>query len=34
MIDTCQATTLFNQVYSPNVVAVGSAKKGENSYAV
>ena len=34
MIDTCQATTMFQQVYSPNIVAIGSASKDENSYAV
>ena len=34
MVDTCQATTLFKQVYSPNVVAIGSARLDENSYAV
>lgn len=33
MADTCQAATLFNRFYSPNVLAIGSSMKGENSYA-
>ncbi|GAQ84371.1 GPI-anchor transamidase [Klebsormidium nitens] len=31
--DTCQAFTLFNQLYSPNVVAIGSSLKDESSYS-
>ena len=31
--DTCQAGTLANHVYSPHILAVGSAAKGENSYS-
>lgn len=34
MVDTCQAATLYNQFYSPNILASGSSLKGENSYSV
>nr|TKR86234.1 GPI-anchor transamidase family protein [Populus alba] len=33
MVDTCQAATLFNQLHSPGVLAIGSSMKGENSYS-
>uniref|UniRef100_A0ACD5ZDR0 Uncharacterized protein n=1 Tax=Avena sativa TaxID=4498 RepID=A0ACD5ZDR0_AVESA len=33
MVDTCQAATLFSQLQSPCVLAIGSSKKGENSYS-
>ncbi|XP_020268799.1 GPI-anchor transamidase [Asparagus officinalis] len=33
MVDTCQAATLFSQLHSPGVLAIGSSKKGENSYS-
>ncbi|KAH1246761.1 GPI-anchor transamidase [Glycine max] len=33
MVDTCQASTLFSQLHSPGVLAIGSSKKGENSYS-
>ncbi|KAH0876943.1 hypothetical protein HID58_064337, partial [Brassica napus] len=33
MVDTCQAATLFNQLQSPGVLAIGSSLKGENSYS-
>jgi GPI-anchor transamidase subunit K len=33
MADTCQAATLFNRFYSPNVLSIGSSMKSENSYA-
>lgn len=33
IIDTCQANTLFNKFYSPNIVSVGSSALGENSYS-
>ncbi|CDP18744.1 unnamed protein product [Coffea canephora] len=33
MVDTCQAATLFSQLHSPGVLAVGSSLKGENSYS-
>ncbi|KAG9138446.1 hypothetical protein Leryth_012734 [Lithospermum erythrorhizon] len=33
MVDTCQAATLFNQLSSPGVLAIGSSMKGENSYS-
>ncbi|KAL6538258.1 hypothetical protein OROGR_012246 [Orobanche gracilis] len=33
MVDTCQAATLFSQLQSPDVLAIGSSKKGENSYS-
>ncbi len=32
--DTCQAATLQNHFYSPDIVAIGSSAKGENSYSV
>lgn len=31
--DTCQAATLQNQFYSPNIIAMGSSSKKENSYS-
>ncbi|CAJ1405169.1 unnamed protein product [Effrenium voratum] len=31
--DTCQAATLQNQFYSPNILAFGSSGKKENSYS-
>lgn len=34
MIDTCQANSMYSQLYSPNVFAVGSSNVGENSYSV
>ncbi|KAI9357051.1 peptidase C13 family-domain-containing protein [Zopfochytrium polystomum] len=33
MADTCQAATLYSQIYSPNVIAAASSLKGENSYS-
>eukprot|EP00250_Pteridium_aquilinum_P009026 c18392_g1_i1 orf=100-1272(+) len=33
MVDTCQAATLYSQLYSPGVLAIGSSRKGENSYS-
>lgn len=33
MVDTCQAATLFSQLHSPGVLAIGSSKKDENSYS-
>jgi phosphatidylinositol glycan class K len=33
MVDTCQAGSLFSSFYSPNVLAIGSSTKGENSYS-
>ncbi|XP_004488386.1 uncharacterized protein [Cicer arietinum] len=33
MVDTCQAYTLFSQLQSPGVLAIGSSMKGENSYS-
>ncbi|KAH6890189.1 glycosylphosphatidylinositol anchor biosynthesis protein [Coprinopsis sp. MPI-PUGE-AT-0042] len=33
MSDTCQATTLQTKFYSPNILAIGSAQMGENSYS-
>ncbi|KAJ7531718.1 hypothetical protein O6H91_14G055900 [Diphasiastrum complanatum] len=33
MVDTCQAATLYSQIYSPGVLSVSSSKKGENSYS-
>jgi phosphatidylinositol glycan class K len=31
VVDTCQASTLFERFYSPNILAVGSSKRGEDS---
>ncbi|TFK17389.1 hypothetical protein FA15DRAFT_676095 [Coprinopsis marcescibilis] len=33
MTDTCQAVTLHSKIYSPNILAVGSAQLGQNSYS-
>ncbi|GJP36570.1 hypothetical protein CLOM_g21063 [Closterium sp. NIES-68] len=33
MIDTCQAQTLFSEIYSPGIVSVASSAKGEMSYS-
>ncbi|PWA64155.1 Peptidase C13, legumain [Artemisia annua] len=33
MVDTCQAATLFSQLHSPGILAMGSSMKGENSYS-
>ncbi|KAF7723906.1 glycosylphosphatidylinositol anchor biosynthesis [Apophysomyces ossiformis] len=33
MIDTCQANTMYSQFDSPNILATGSSKLGENSYS-
>ena len=33
MVDTCQATTLFDEITSPEVLCIGSSVRGENSYA-
>lgn len=33
MVDTCQASTLFDEITSPEVLCVGSSIRGENSYA-
>lgn len=33
MIDTCQAATLLENIYSPNVISIGSSVKGESSYS-
>lgn len=33
MVDTCQAATLYSHLYSPGVLAIGSSRKGENSYS-
>jgi len=32
ILDTCQASTLFNYISSPNVITIGSSRKSENSY--
>lgn len=34
LVDTCQANTLFETFYSPNIAAVGSSARDENSYSV
>ncbi|KAI5958390.1 POL12 [Candida margitis] len=33
MIDTCQANTMYEQIYSPNILCVGSSKLDESSYS-
>ncbi len=33
MVDTCQAATLFNHLYSPRVISIGSSDYKENSYS-
>ncbi|KAM9977152.1 hypothetical protein ACTFIR_011008 [Dictyostelium discoideum] len=33
MVDTCQANTLYTRFNSPNILAIGSSKFGENSYS-
>ncbi|KAF8317658.1 hypothetical protein DL93DRAFT_2042420, partial [Clavulina sp. PMI_390] len=33
MIDTCQATSMYSKLYSPNILATGSSQVGENSYS-
>ncbi|BGP07928.1 hypothetical protein JCM10049v2_003773 [Rhodotorula toruloides] len=33
MVDTCQANTLYSKFYSPNILAMGSSEKDENSYS-
>lgn len=34
MVDTCQANSMYTKFYSPNVLATGSSRDGENSYSV
>lgn len=33
MIDTCQANSMYERFYSPNILAVGSSKVDESSYS-
>ncbi|RUS15893.1 peptidase C13 family-domain-containing protein [Endogone sp. FLAS-F59071] len=33
MIDTCQANTMYSQIYSPNILATGSSEVSESSYS-
>ncbi|KAJ2158451.1 glycosylphosphatidylinositol anchor biosynthesis [Coemansia sp. RSA 552] len=33
VIDTCQANTMYSKFYAPNVLSIGSSRKGENSYS-
>ncbi|KAI9017060.1 peptidase C13 family-domain-containing protein [Gaertneriomyces semiglobifer] len=33
MIDTCQAASMYEQIYTPNVLAAASATVGQNSYS-
>eukprot|EP01132_Coremiostelium_polycephalum_P003616 gene3616-4502_t len=33
MVDTCQANTLYKRFNSPNILAIGSSRYGENSYS-
>ncbi len=34
MIDTCQAESMFQKLYSPNILAVASSHVGEDSLSV
>lgn len=34
MIDSCQAESMFLQVYSPNILGIASSKVGEDSFSV
>lgn len=34
MIDTCQAASMYEKFYSPNILAVGSSLVGEDSLSV
>lgn len=34
MIDTCQAASMYERFYSPNILAVGSSMVGEDSLSV
>lgn len=33
MIDTCQATTMYNRFYTPNIIGTGSSSKDQSSYS-
>lgn len=33
MIDTCQANTMYERIYSPNILSVGSSRLDESSYS-
>lgn len=33
MIDTCQANTMYTQLYSPNIIATGSSELDQSSYS-
>lgn len=33
IIDTCEAQTLFETVNSPNLILVGTSKKGKSAYS-
>jgi len=33
MLETCQASTLAEQLISPNIIAIGSSARGESSYS-
>lgn len=33
MIDTCQANTMYEKIYSPNILSVGSSRIDESSYS-
>lgn len=33
MIDTCQANTMYNAFYTPNIIATGSSAKDQSSYS-
>lgn len=33
MIDTCQGQSMFDKIYSPNIISASSSKTGEPSYS-
>ncbi|CDZ97722.1 gpi-anchor transamidase [Phaffia rhodozyma] len=33
MVDTCEANTMYSKIYSPNILATGSAELGEPSFS-
>ncbi|KZV76469.1 hypothetical protein PENSPDRAFT_680137 [Peniophora sp. CONT] len=33
MMDTCQANSMYSKLYSPNILATGSSRVGQNSYS-
>jgi phosphatidylinositol glycan class K len=33
IVETCQASTLYSRIASPNVLSIASSLKGESSYS-